>query len=51
MVLIDPVKTISPAGDIVLTGSISTTCWPIVGDKVEANIDMLNSVSFNTDSI
>ena len=39
------------AGDIVLTGSISTTCWPIVGDKVEANIDMLNSVSFNTVSI
>ena len=39
------------AGDIVLTGSISTTCWPIVGDKVEANIDMLNSVSFNTDSM
>ncbi len=39
------------AGDIVLTGSISTTCWPVVGDKVEANIDMLNSVSFNVISI
>ena len=35
------------AGDIVLTGSISTTCWPTCGDKVEAHIDKLNSVSFN----
>ena len=35
------------AGDIVLTGSISTTCWPTYGDKVEAHIDKLNSVSFN----
>ena len=39
------------AGDVVLTGSISTTCWPIHGDKVEAHIDMLNSVSFNVISI
>jgi len=39
------------AGDIVLTGSISTTCWPKLGEKVEAHIDMLNSVSFNTVSI
>ena len=39
------------SGDIVLTGSISTTCWPIHGDKVEAHIDMLNSVSFNVISI
>ena len=35
------------AGDIVLTGSISTTCWPKIGDKVEANIEKLNSVSMN----
>tara|TARA_B100000579_G_scaffold429712_1_gene441927 strand:- start:560 stop:1339 length:780 start_codon:yes stop_codon:yes gene_type:complete len=35
------------AGDIVLTGSISLTCWPEKGDKVEAKIDKLGSVSFN----
>ena len=35
------------AGDIVLTGSISTTCWPKSGDKVEAHIEKLNSVSMN----
>lgn len=35
------------AGDIVLTGSISTTCWPEKGDNVEAKIDKLGSVSFN----
>ena len=35
------------AGDIVLTGSISTTCWPKSGDKVEAHIDKLNTVSLN----
>ena len=35
------------AGDIVLTGSISTTCWPKIGDKVEAKIEKLNSVSIN----
>ena len=35
------------AGDIILTGSISLTCWPEKGDKVEAKIDKLGSVSFN----
>jgi 2-keto-4-pentenoate hydratase len=35
------------AGDIVLTGSISTTCWPKSGDKVEARIDKLGSVALN----
>tara|TARA_B100001173_G_C15929727_1_gene522199 strand:- start:800 stop:1102 length:303 start_codon:yes stop_codon:yes gene_type:complete len=35
------------AGDIVLTGSISTTCWPKNGDKVEAHVDKLNTVSMN----
>ena len=35
------------AGDIVLTGSISTTCWPKNGDKVEAHVDKLNTVSLN----
>jgi 2-keto-4-pentenoate hydratase len=35
------------SGDIILTGSISTTCWPNNGDKVEAHIDKLNTVSMN----
>ena len=35
------------AGDIVLTGSISTTCWPKHGDKVEAHVHKLNTVSMN----
>ncbi len=33
-------------GDIILTGSIATTCWPKKGDTVEANIKGLNPVKF-----
>ncbi len=38
------------AGDIILTGSIATTCWPLNGDKVEAHIDNLKDVSFTVES-
>ena len=34
------------SGDIIMTGSIATTCWPRVGDEVVADIDGLNPASF-----
>ena len=33
-------------GEIILTGSIASTCWPNRGDSVEANIKGLNPVKF-----
>jgi len=33
-------------GDIILTGSIATTCWPKRGDSVEANMKGLKPVKF-----
>ena len=38
-------KTLN-AGDVILTGSIATTCWPEKGDSVEANINGLSPVKF-----
>ena len=35
------------ANDIVLTGSIATTCWPKSGDVVEVTINKLGSVSLH----
>ena len=34
------------SGDIIMTGSIATTCWPRVGDEVVADIEGLNPASF-----
>jgi len=34
------------AGDIILTGSIATTCWPLNGDVVEAKIEGLKPAKF-----
>ena len=33
-------------GEVILTGSIATTCWPKRGDSVEANIKGLSPVKF-----